>query len=498
MANLIESIFIKAFEGTTAFMKSREKHTIPKDGMCIGETEHLYNPKIKESIYLSLLDRQHHSYIVGASGSGKSKLLEHLLQQDIKAGRGFCLIDPHGDLFKNILGYLAEFCPNRKENKVAQNILNKLVLIDPTRTDWITGFNPLESVDVNPYAQAIEFMGILKKIWSDTYSGPRMEELMRNTMVTLSLNGFTLLEAKNLLTDSLFRERMVTKLPEGEIKEYWESRYNQLSDRMQSTYREPILNRLSVFLSDPSIRLMVGMKKSTINFRQIMDQSNWLLVNLSKGRLKGNAHLLGAFLVAKLQLSALSRVDVNENMRTPFFVYVDEFQNFLSDDFETILSEARKYGLGLTLAHQNMDQLDRQLRSAILGNTLNQVFFRISNQDATTLAAEIGQRGKTIIQRKLVNLKQRQAYYNKKAEPARLMNTSYVPPVSVSHKKMETLIELTMSHYARTRREVEQEIESRTNHIRERNGRPEQQSLKKDHDAGKFAPNDTYDEFKEW
>jgi len=142
------------------------------------------------------------------------------------------------------------------------------------------------------------------------------------------------------------------------------------------------------------------------------------MVNLSKGRLKSNAHLLGAFLIAKLQMCALSRVDVSKHKRTPFFIYVDEFQNFVSDDFETILSEARKYGLGLTLAHQNMDQLGRQLRSAILGKTLTQVFFRISNQDATALAAEIGQREKSIIQRKLVNLRQREAYYKKRGASA--------------------------------------------------------------------------------
>jgi hypothetical protein len=344
----------------------------------------------------------------------------------------------------------------------------------------------------------MEFMGIIKKLWSDAYRGPRMEELMRNTMVTLSLNNFTLLEAKTLLTDPLLRNRLVNNLPEGEIKEYWLYRYNLLSDRMQSTYREPILNRLSVFLSDPSIRLMVGMKESTIDFRQIMDRSNWLLVNLSKGRLKSNAHLLGAFLIAKLQLCALSRVDVTKDKRTPFFIYVDEFQNFVSDDFETILSEARKYGLGLTLAHQNMDQLDRQLRSAILGNTLTQVFFRISNQDATTLAAEIGQREKSIIQRKLVNLRQREAYYKKKGEPARLMNTNYVPPVKASHKKVKALIELSMSCHAISRKEVEQEITNRIDHICERDRRSMKESLKKDPDDGKFAPEEKYEEYKEW
>ena len=498
MVNPIESILIKAFEGTASLMRGCGKHTLGRDELHIGETSHLYRPKHKESLCLSALERQHHTYILGASGSGKSKLLEFLIRQDIQAGRGFCLIDPHGDLYQNILDYLAGSYLKKKDSRNFHLISNKLVLIDPTCTKWVVGFNPLEAVGVNPYTQAMEFMGILKKLWSDAYWGPRMEELMRNTMVTLSLNSLTLLEAKTLLTDPLFREQLITKLPEGEIKEYWLYRYNSLSDRMQATYREPILNRLSVFVSDPSIRLMVGKKRSSINFRQIMDQSIWLIVNLSKGRLKSNAHLLGAFLIAKLQLCALSRVDVTKNKRTPFFIYVDEFQSFVSDDFETILSEARKYGLGLTLAHQNMDQLDRQLRSAILGNTLTQVFFRISNQDASALSAEIGQREKSIIQRKLVNLRQREAYYKKKGEPARLMNTIYVPPVNASHKNLEALRELSMSHHASPIMEVEKEIASRMDHICQRQSSPYQQSMKNDRDTGKFAPKHSFEEFKEW
>jgi hypothetical protein len=496
MVNPIESILIKAFEGTASMMRGCEKHTLREDELHIGEAAHLYRPKHKEHLYLSVAERQHHSYVLGASGSGKSKLLEFLIRQDIQAGRGFCLIDPHGDLYQNILNYLSVNSLKRTGSKITNQIRNKLVLFDPTVTKWIIGFNPLEAANVNPYALAMEFNGFLKKIFLDL--GARTGELMLNTTFTLSHNKLTLLEAKALLTDLLFRNQLVDNLPEGEIKEYWLLRYNLLSDRMQATYREPILNRLSIFLSDPSIRLIVGQKKSTIDFRKIMDQSNWLMVNLSKGRLKSNAHLLGAFLIAKLQLCALSRVDVTKNKRTPFYIYVDEFQNFVSEDFETILSEARKYGLGLTLAHQNMDQLDRQLRSAILGNTLIQVFFRISNQDATALAAEIGQREKAIIQKKLVNLKQREAYFKKKGEPARLMKTIYVPPVNASHKDIEALIELSMSCHARSRREVELEIENRKSHSINNSCKVEIQSLNSDPDAGKFAPEGNIEEFKEW
>jgi len=284
MGNPVESLFIKVYEGAAALMKAREKSEVIQDALLLGKANHLYQPKHKEDMYLSVQDRLRHLYILGATGTGKSKLLEFLIRQDILTGRGLCLIDPHGDLFQSILHFLAGYCSEDNDPEIAEKISKRLVLIDPACTDWVMGFNPLEAIGVNPYSQALEFMGILKKLWSDAYWGPRMEELMRNTMITLSLHGYTLLEAKTLLTDPLFRGRLVADLPEGEVKEYWLYRYNQLSERMQSTYREPILNRLSVFLSDPSIRIMVGQKKSTINFRQIMDQGKWLLVNLSKGR----------------------------------------------------------------------------------------------------------------------------------------------------------------------------------------------------------------------
>jgi hypothetical protein len=240
---------------------------------------------------------------------------------------------------------------------------------------------------------------------------------------------------------------------------------------------------------------MVGQKKSTINFRQIMDQGKWMLVNLSKGRLKSNSHLLGAFLIAKLQLSAISRVDIGESQRFPFFVFVDEFQNFMSEDFETILSEARKYRLGLTLAHQNLEQLGRQLRAAILGNTLTQVFFRISNQDATVLAAEIGQKEKAIIQRKLVNLNQREAYLKKKGEIARVIKSLFVSPAKGSHEDVSILKKLSMSYHARLRNEVEKEITNNTRLIS--NGGKVSNKIK-DPYKGAFAPDESYEEGHDW
>jgi hypothetical protein len=241
-------------------------------------------------------------------------------------------------------------------------------------------------------------------------------------------------------------------------------------------------------VADPAIRLLIGQTKSTINLRQVMDQGQWLLVNLSKGHLKSNAHLLGSLLIAKLQLAAMSRVDLAEGQRRPHLVFVDEFQNFLSEDFETILSEARKYSLGLILAHQNIDQLDRELRSAILGNTLTQVFFRLSNQDATVLAPELSQKEKPIIQRRLIDLDVGEAYYKKKGERPRLMKTFYVTPPKATAQDVELIKQLSFATHGRLRQEVEEEIARRMQAVTGRAPAMPALGAEEDPYAGRFAP----------
>ena len=498
MANPVEILLIKILEGIGELIKSNKEPGRATGDLLLGQADHLYQPKRKENIYLSVPERLRHIYICGATGTGKSRMLEFLIRQDILAGRGFSLIDHHGDLYQNILSFLGGLVPLGDPQQVMSLVGQKLVLIDPTESQWIVGFNPLEAVGVDPFMQALEFMGIFKKLWSDAYWGPRMEELLRNTLVTLSVSGLTLLEAKTLLTDSVIRSHLLKNLPSGEIKEYWLYRYNQLSESMQVSYREPILNRLSVFVSNPIIRAMVGQAKSTINWRQIMDQGYWLLVNLSKGQLKSNASLMGALIVAKLQLTALSRIDVPEGKRSPFFMYIDEFQNFLSDDFETILSEARKYGLSLTVAHQNIDQLNRQLRAALLGNALTQVFFRLSHQDASALAVEMGQREKPIIQRRLVDLGVREAYFKKKGARPRRLTTCYVPRPTGSKEAIQAIKNISLSCFAKPRPEVEQEIEERLLAASSEKVAPARPGSPTDPYAGRFAPRQAYEEGHEW
>jgi len=499
--NLLERQIIRLLEGAGSLLSHRKRpgqNSQSRDKLLLSQANSLYQPKRKEDIYLSTQERLQHLYILGATGSGKTKLIEFLIRQDILSGRGFCLIDLHGDLYQNILKFLGGLLLQGDSCRIAKHIRNKLVLIEPSNLKWTVGFNPLEAENINHYTQTLEFMGIFRKLWADAHWGPRMEELLRNTLTTLSLNGLTLLEAKALLTDSAFRGQLVASMSPTETKEYWLYRYNQLSEKMQATYREPILNRLSIFISDPFIRSIVGQIKSTVDFRKTMDQGKWLLVNLSKGQLKGNASLLGALIIAKLQLSALSRVDLPEERRAPFFLFVDEFQNFLGDDFETILSEARKYGLGLVLAHQNIDQLDRQLRSAILGNTLTQVFFRLSSQDATALSSELSQREKPIIQRRLIDLKVGEAYLKKKGERPRLMKTIIVSKPEATAKAVEIVKTLSFSLHGRQRQEVEEELARRAKIIYSIGQTEKVGSSQSDSYTGQFAPEGEVEEAHAW
>jgi energy-coupling factor transporter ATP-binding protein EcfA2 len=503
MSYPFEKLLIRLLEGISTLgsqVTTRKRNIATEETFLIGWAHDLYRPNQKENISLTIRALRQHLYTLGSTGSGKTKLIEFLIRLLILTGHGLTLIDPHGDLYKSLLMYLADLVKAGDLPRYNNYLSKKLVLIEPFNPKWCVGFNPLEAEPTQTYAQVLEFMGIFRKLWADAYWGPRMEELLRNALITLSLNKLTLLEAKALLTDESFRDQLMAALPQGEVREYWQWRYNPLSEKMQATYREPILNRLSIFIADPSIRLIVGQSQSTISLRQVLDQGQCLLVNLSKGQLKSNAHLLGALLIAKLQLAALSRADLSEGQRLPHIVFVDEFQNFLSDDFETILSEARKYGLGLILAHQNIDQLDRQLRSAILGNTLTQVFFRLSNQDASLLAAELSQKEKTIIQRRLIDLEVGEAYFKKKGERPRLMKTFYVAPPKASAEAVERIKNLSLSTHGRRRTEVEEEIAQRTRMIA--GGARARAPVSKEDDpyACRFAPTGEFggEEEDEW
>jgi len=327
-------------------------------------------------------DRATHFYVVGATGTGKTKFLEYLVKQDIEKRNGFGVIDPHGDLIEDIKDLLLfYYSPDDFE------ISEKVVLIDPTDPEYTVTFNPLEKLqNVSIPEQANGLVSSFKKIWSDSW-GVRMEDLMRNSLISLGEAELTLTELPFFLTKRAFRKTVMEKVSHSIAKNYFQ-RFDTMTDRGQVSWIEPVMNKINAFFSDDRIRQMFSSNRSSFNIREIMDQSKILLIKLDKGKLSDAADLLGSLLMAKIQMAAFSRSDISQKKQIPFYLYIDEFQNFASESFAVILSEARKYGLSLIMAHQTLAQIPTELRSLILGNAGIQVCFRLNRQDSNLLAKE--------------------------------------------------------------------------------------------------------------
>ncbi len=331
-------------------------------------------------------DRNSHFYVIGGTGVGKSKFLQYLIMQDIFEGRGVGVIDPHGDLIEDLKGLLTVGYATQ-DGTLVDAISNNIILIDPTDPQHTVAFNPLEKLPgISPAEQANELVSSFKKIWADSW-GVRMEDLMRNSLIALCEAELTLVDLSTFLTNRSFRELALKKTENRICQEYFE-RFNVMTDRSAISWIEPIMNKINAVFADERIRAIFSSPKSTFNLRKAMDEGKVVLIKLDKGRLKDSANLLGALLVAKMQMAAFSRSDVDPEKRTPFYLYLDEFQNFASDSFSGILSESRKYGLFVTMAHQTLSQISSELRNSILSCSGVQIYFRLSREDASTLAKE--------------------------------------------------------------------------------------------------------------
>ncbi len=325
-------------------------------------------------------DRKTHLYIVGASGTGKSKFLEFLIREDIEKGNGFGVIDPHGDAIEEMKGYLALSLPK-------DEIEERIVLIDPTDEKYTVFFNPLEKIEEVSSAEiSAELVEAFKKIWWDAW-GARMEDLIRNSFIALIEAEKTLVDLPLFLTDEDFRLDILDKVKHPITKQYFR-RFDNLAPRTRDEWMESTLNKVNAFLSDDRIREMFQSKNSSFSLRKIMDSKNILLLKLDRGRLKENADLIGSLFMTKIKMAAFSRSDTPKEKRIPFYLYIDEFQNFATQTFIETLSEARKYGLSLIMAHQNLSQLPEDLQDSILSNCGIQIYFRTSRKDAEILAKE--------------------------------------------------------------------------------------------------------------
>ncbi len=327
-------------------------------------------------------DRRRHMYLIGKTGMGKTTMMENMVIQDIRNGHGVAFLDPHGDSVQRIL------------NCVPNNRVNDVVYFNPADMEYPLAFNILEAVDAKyKHLVASGLMGVFTKIWANLWSA-RMEYILNNTILALlDSPGNTLLGITRMYVDKKYRKKIVDNIKDPMVRAFWTDEFANYNEKYRTEAIAPIQNKVGQFLSSAIIRNIVGQPKSTIDLREIMDKQKILIMDLSKGKVgEDNSALLGAMVVTKLQLAAMSRTDIPEHERKDFYLYVDEFQNFATESFATILSEARKYRLNLVVGHQYMGQLvherNTKVKDAILGNVGTMVVYRIGAEDAEILVKE--------------------------------------------------------------------------------------------------------------
>ncbi|MBI2644520.1 MAG: type IV secretion system DNA-binding domain-containing protein [Candidatus Wildermuthbacteria bacterium] len=333
---------------------------------------------IRRKFGIKLDDRRRHMYVIGKTGMGKSETLKNMAIQDIQRGYGVGFIDPHGEAVEDLL----HFVPKER--------IQDVVYFNPADTNFPVAFNVMESVDPEKHHLiAAGLMSVFKKIWPDVWSA-RMEYILNYAILALLEDpNSTLLGINRMLSDVEYRQQVVEHVKDPVVKAFWLQEYARYTQRYEVEATAAIQNKVGQFISSSLIRNIIGQLKSSINMREIMDRQKILLVNLSKGKIgEDSSRLLGGLLVTKLQLAAMSRVDIPEAERSDFFLYIDEFQNFASDSFAGILSEARKYRLSLILSHQYIAQLDEKVRDAVFGNVGTLVSFRIGAEDAEAFEKE--------------------------------------------------------------------------------------------------------------
>lgn len=331
---------------------------------------------------LKKADRRRHMYVIGKTGTGKSTLLANMAINDLKNGEGLCVIDPHGDLVETIINYI----PSHR--------INDVVYFDPSDPERTVKINLFEGENVaHRELIASGIVSIFQKLYAYSW-GPRLEYILRNALLTLlKSDQARLSDILELLTNDKFREKVVDKLDDPILRNFWINEFGRLQDRQKSEAIAPILNKVGQFVSSPLIRDVVNARQSSFSIEEIMAEGKILLVNLSQGRLgEDNATLLGAMLITKIQLAAMSRVHIKEEDRRDFYLYVDEFQNFATQSFNKILSEARKYRLNLILANQYVAQIPEDVQAAIFGNCGSMVSFVMGPNDADSFAKEYAQK----------------------------------------------------------------------------------------------------------
>lgn len=429
---------------------------MPEDGLAIGHS--LYRGEDK-AIRIGREDRRRHMYIIGQTGTGKSGYLSGMIRQDIQRGEGLCVIDPHGDLIEEAL----EAVPKERAEDV--------VLFDPSRTDRPMGLNLLE-YDPNYPEQKTFVINEMIKVFDKLYDlsktgGPMFEQYMRNAMLLIMddpESGSTLIEISRVMADAEFRRYKLSRCRNVVVRDFWVKEAEKAGGEAALANMVPyITSKLTQFIANDTMRPIIGQQHSSINFREIMDNRKILLVNLSKGRIgETNAYLLGLVLVGKILISSLSRTDIPQEERKDFYLYIDEFQNFTTDSISTILSEARKYRLCLTLAHQFLGQLPEPIQKSVFGNVGTLCSFRIGPEDAEFMARQFAP---IFDEQDLINIDNYNAYVKLMMNGIMTegFNMKTYPPERGNRELAMNIRELSLLKYGRDREVVEREILQRVN-----------------------------------
>lgn len=403
------------------------------------------------SFWIGPDDRRRHMYIIGKTGMGKSTLLENMIIDDMKKGRGLALVDPHGDLAEGVIGF------------IPKDRTNHTIIFDPSDKEWPIAFNMLENIDAEHRPLIASWLvGIFKKIFAESW-GPRLEHILRNTILALlEYPNTTLISIPMMLTDEKYRRKVIAKVEDPVVKKFWTEEFARFSPQQKIEAVNPILNKVGQFLSSSLLRNVLGQTKNSFNLRWAMDNKKIIIVNLSKGKIGEDASsLLGAMIITKFQLEAMSRADIKESERKDFYLYVDEFQNFATDSFTTILSEARKYKLNLVMANQYIDQMTEKVKDAVFGNVGTTIAFQVGVSDAHLLKEVFAWE---IEEDDFVNIKKYSVYLKQLIDgmPSKIFSADMFLPHKKNEKEFENryekILQVSREKYCKPRKFVVEKI----------------------------------------
>ncbi|PIR46863.1 MAG: hypothetical protein COV07_02040 [Candidatus Vogelbacteria bacterium CG10_big_fil_rev_8_21_14_0_10_45_14] len=411
----------------------------PKDIVYIGRTNYVAALDDHKYVFgIKRTDRRRHMYIIGKSGVGKSKFLELMLRQDVAYGHGLCLIDPHGDVIDAVL----DFVPRER--------MEDVVVIDPSDSKFPVSFNPLANVDPDLKHQMTQgLIEVLEKQFGANWT-PRLEHVFRFTCLALLDYPYATMRGMlMMLTDRNYRQKVIEYIEDDVVKRFWAIEFADWSEKFDTDAIIPLVNKLGQFLSNPMLRHIFGQQESKVDIEKLMNEKKMIFINLSKGRLgEENSSFFGSMFITKIKQAGMGRAKLPESARVDFYLYVDEFQNVVTDTFANILSEARKYGLCLVMAHQYVAQLIPEVEQAVRGNVGSMVIFRVGGDDAVSLQPEFA----PIVEAKdLINLGLQEFYIKllidgETFDPFSAETLRVLPPTHPSYR--EEIMNISRSKYA--------------------------------------------------